>query len=218
MPTPDDQPAEPVTSTGTAPSPALAPVGEARPNGLRSSGLEPGGGGEPRPNGVATAALVCGILGVTGLGIVLALLFGVAGLVRARHRHSGKVRCWAGIAAALLWAVPWVYLSVHAVEAADPGCTAYKGPALTRYNRAIDAFDSRPNSARVVADFKIAITALRSAADQSHDPASRSALTTLIRQLGHALTNEESGQVPSAPLMRTLNHDVTQADAACGTL
>ncbi|HEY1918014.1 MAG TPA: DUF4190 domain-containing protein [Streptosporangiaceae bacterium] len=245
MPTPDDQSADAVAVAGTGATPTTAPHGDepqvvedseggepqpngAEPNALRSSGTQPselelsvlevGGGSEPQPNGFATAALVCGILGVTGLGIVLALSFGVAGLVRARRRRSGKVRCWAGIAAALLWAVPWVFLGVHAIKAADPGCTTYKGPALIRYNRAIEAFDSRQNSARVVADFKIAITALRSAADQSQGPAAHSALGTLTRQLGKALADEESGQVPPALVMRTLNHDVAQADAACGTL
>jgi hypothetical protein len=222
MPTPDDQPADAPTATGTAPPPGLADElqpsggGEPRPSGNEEVG--PGASDEPQPNGFATTSLVCGILGVTGVGVVLGLLFGIIGLVRARRRRSGKVRCWLGIAAALLWAVPWAYLSSHAVKAADPGCSAYKGPALTRYNRAIEAFDSRQNSARIVADFNIAITALRNAAAQSQDPASKSALETLTHQLGKALTDEEAGQVPPPPVMRALNHDAAQADTTCGTL
>jgi hypothetical protein len=210
MPAPEDPPPEATAATGTdAPSAPADPTGSPEPVAQ---------GERARPNGFATTALVCGILGVTGVGIVLALVYGVLGLVRARSRRSGKLRCWLGIVAALAWAVPWVYLTAHAVKAADPGCTAYKGPALTRYNRAIEVFDSRQNSAKIVADFNLAISSLRSAADQSQSPASKAALSTLTRQLGRALADEEAGQVPPASVMRALNRDVAQADTACGTL
>jgi hypothetical protein len=84
------------------------------------------GDGEPGPeqragrsgrahSGLATACLIAGIAGITLVTIVPALVCGVLGLRRAgraglRGPRSGRVRCWAGIGLAVIWAATGVYL------------------------------------------------------------------------------------------------------------
>jgi hypothetical protein len=169
------------------------------------------------PNRFATASLVAGILGVTGLGIVLGIAFGILGLARSKRCGSGKVRCWAGITASLLWAGAFIYVAPHVVKAADPGCTAYKERALTHYDRAIEDFGTRVSNTKTTADLNSAIADLRAAAAKSRNAESKSALSNLTVQLRKALADENSGQVPGS-VMRALNHDASVADSACGTL
>src|SRR6266542_3016794 len=46
--------------------------------------------GERKSNGFAIASLVCGILGCTGIGAILAIIFGILGIQRAKDpRYSG---------------------------------------------------------------------------------------------------------------------------------
>lgn len=170
-----------------------------------------------KTNGAATIALVAGLLGFTGVGIVLGIVFGVVGLARSRRGRCGKARCWTGIVAALVWAAGLGYFVPNVVKAADPGCTAYKQTALPRYNRAVEDFGDSAARPAVTADLHRAIAALRAAAAKSRDAGSRDALAGLARELQQALADEGSGHVP-ASVMQALNADAAGADGACGTI
>lgn len=74
----------------------------------------------PRPNGLAVAALVLGIVGLvvgiiplfiglilSAVPTVLAILFGLIGLVRTSTRHSGFVPAFLGLALGCLTAFLW---------------------------------------------------------------------------------------------------------------
>jgi hypothetical protein len=164
----------------------------------------------------ATGSLVSGILGVTGVGVVLGIVFGVLGLNRAKRGQGGRVRSWLGIAAALVWAGAFIYVAPHVAKAADPGCTSFKESALTHYNRAIEDLGSTTNSVKTTTDLGNAIIYLRAAAAKSKDAASRKALDNLAAQLTTARNDEISGRIPASAI-RALNHDAAAADSACGT-
>src|SRR5487761_446140 len=173
--------------------------------------------GQTRANGIATASLVSGILGVTGVGVVLGIIFGIVGLARSKRRGSGKVRCWIGIVAALLWAGVLIYVVPHVVKAADPGCTSYKETALASYDTAIEDFDARAGRVKVSADLRKAIADLSAAAAKSGNSDAKNALSQLTAQLRKVLADEASGVVPGSA-MQALNQDAAAADTMCGTL
>jgi hypothetical protein len=197
MPTPQEQEqAAEEPAAVSAPPPAAEPARQNRP---------------------ATAALVAGILGVTGIGVLLGLGLGAAGLARARTAGTGKVRSWIGIALSLLWAGAFVYVAPHVVKAADPGCTYFKEKALPHYDSAIVDLDTRASSNKTTADLATAVAGLKSAAAKSENSPAQAALRTLTAQLEKASNDQIAGQIPSS-VMRTLNHDAVLADNACGTL
>jgi hypothetical protein len=173
----------------------------------------------PRPerNRAATTSLVAGILGATGLGALLGLGFGAVGLARARTIRTGKVRCWTGIVLSLLWVGTIVYVTPHAVKAADPGCTAFKEKVLPYYNKGIEDLDSRVSATRTTADLQATVAGLSAATAKSKNAAARAALRALTAQLKTASADQISGEIPSS-VMRTLNHDAVVADNACGTI
>jgi hypothetical protein len=193
--------AAPADDTEVA-EPAVAPA-----SGPQSSGS----------NGWATSALISGILGITGIGIVLGICFGLLGLRRSGQGRGGKVRCWIGIVTALMWAGAFSYVAPHVIKAADPGCTAFKESALSHYNKAVEDFGDRTGSAKTADDLSQAITYLRAAATKSKNTESRKALNNLAAQLSRARADENSGYIP-ASVVFALNHDAAEADNACGTL
>jgi hypothetical protein len=168
-------------------------------------------------NRAATASLIAGLLGATGLGALAGLGFGAVGLARARKVHTGKVRCWTGIVLSLLWVGAIVYVTPHAVKAADPGCVAFKEKVLPHYNKAIDDLDNRANATRTTADLQAAVAGLVQAAATSKNAQARDALRALTAQLRTASADQISGEIPVS-VMRTLNHDAVVADNACGTI
>jgi hypothetical protein len=206
MPTPQEQEAEEPAATSAAPPaaepapPAAEPVAEPAP-----------------PNRPATAALIAGILGVTGIGVLLGLGFGAAGLVKARTVGAGRVRSWVAIALSLLWAGAFVYVAPHIVKAADPGCTYFKEKVLPHYDAAIVDLNTRAGSNKTTADLATAVAGLGRAAAKSRNSPAQDALRTLTGQLKTASNDQIAGQIPSS-VMRTLNHDAAVADNACGTI
>jgi hypothetical protein len=183
-------------------------------------GLSPGGASQEqrRGNGFATTALALGAAGPTLVAVVPGVVFGVLGLRRAASRGSGRVRCWVGIGLCAFWAVTGVYLLPHLIRAADPGCAAYKGPALTAYNKVISDFDGTHLTPHITADVARAAGALELAVARSRDPATAHALSVLARDLRAVLGKLHAGAVVPGPAMQALNRDAARADAACGTL
>ena len=165
--------------------------------------------------------------------IVPSLPCGVRGLRRAgraglRGPGSGRVRCWAGIGLAVIWAAAGIYVLPRLAQAADPGCTAYKGRALAAYNRVITDFggaegNSGPASTsrgrgKITLDLPRAINALSAAVARSRSAATARDLARLTMQLRAVLTDTQHGRVVPATALTALNAAAAHADAACGTL
>jgi hypothetical protein len=199
-PQPEPQPEPPQDRTATAaPPPAPAPD-------------------EPlQSNRAATASLIAGILGVTGLGILFGLGFGVAGLARSGTARTGQARAWTGIVLSLLWAGGFAYVAPHIIKAADPGCAYFKERVLPHYNTAIVDLNTRAGSNKTTSDLATAVARLAAAAAKSKNPEARTALHALTTQLKIASNDQIGGQIPSS-VMSTLNHDAVTADNACGTI
>src|SRR5262249_33489022 len=132
-------------------------------------------------------------------------------------RGVGRVRCWVGMVFCLLWAGAGGYLLPHLIRAADPGCTAYKGPALTAYNKGIGDLDGNRPSA-LTADISQAVGALNAAALRSRDTTAARDLDRLISGLRAVLGDVQAKRVVRAPELAALNKDTAGLDAACGTL
>jgi len=173
---------------------------------------------ERHGNGFATASLALGAAGVTLITVVPGVVFGILGLRRAAGRGSGRLRSWLGIGLAVFWAAAGLYLVPHLVRAADPGCAAYKGTALTAYNRVISDFSGSHAAPNLTADVSRATGELEAAADQSRDPAAAGALAGLSQDLRTVLGELHSGAVVPRRAMQALNRDAARTDAACGTL
>jgi hypothetical protein len=179
----------------------------------------PGG----RRNGFATAALILGAAGASLVTIAPAVILGVLGLRRARRlraaggRPAGRWRCWLGIAFSVLWAATGGYLLPPLLLASDPGCAAYKGPALAAYRRVVLDLNGQ-RAAPVIPDLSRAISALSSAAARSHRPTAAGDLARLAGQLRAVLTDIQAGRVVPSSVLPALNADAARADAACGTL
>ncbi len=182
------------------------------------------GGDRPPPaggNGYATAALVTGVLGAALITILVSLACGVAGLVRAGRGGPGapgKVRSWLGIGLALGWAVTAVFLGPRIVRAADPGCVAYKGPALGAYQGVIDDFRAGADGAATSRDLAVAIRQLDGAAAQSRSHAAAGSLTALSAQLQTVLSDVQARRPVPRAVVLALNRDSARADRACGTV
>jgi hypothetical protein len=185
---------------------------------------EPGAGAErgPRPghhapNGYATAAVTLAALGVTLITLIPALVYAVLGLRRARRRGSGAPRCWLAIAITVCLAALAGFVLPHLIRAADPGCAAYKGPALTAYNKVIGDF-SGTAPATVTTDISRAITELDAAAARSHSPAASQDLLRLSAQLKIVRADIKAGKVVPASVLNALNRAAADTDTDCGTL
>ena len=216
--------------TGTAPGgqaglagPASTPPTAARPDAaparLDATPENPGTAGQPRraPNGYATAALTLGAAGFTLITVVPAAVFGILGLRRARRRGAGVLRCWLGIGLAAAWAAAGGFLVPRLVQASDPGCAAYKGPALAAYGKVIGDFSGR-SPGILTGDVSRAITALDAAASRSHSHLAARDLSRLAAQLTIVLTDARAGKAVPDSVLSALNRAAADADSACGTV
>ncbi len=178
----------------------------------------PAGGEHRRGNGFATAALALGVVGVTLVTVVPGVVFGILGLRRAAFCGAGRMRSWLGIGLCVFWAAAAGYLLPHVVRAADPGCAAYKGSALTAYNRVISDFNGSHSAPHLAGDVSRATSELEAAADRSRDPATTRALSVLTQDLRTVRGELRTSAVVPGTAMQALNRDAARTDAACGTL
>jgi hypothetical protein len=181
-----------------------------------------GAGGEPattsRPGSrLAAAALLTGLCGFSGLTIIPGLVLGVLGLRRG-SRGRDRQRCWAGIGAALGWAVAAGYLVPHLAQAADPGCTAYKGPALAAYERVIDDFNVVGQHAGAAHDLGVTIGLMHTASARSASPGTARALAGFAGHLQAVLSDIRDGHGVPEHALTALNRAAARADQACGTV
>ena len=192
------------------PGPALAVIdGGAR--GTRRSA--------PRArNLLAAGALAAGVAGISVLTIAPALVLGVLGLRRAARTGRGAAASWAGIGSALAWAGLAVFLVPHLVRAADPGCTSYKGPGLTAYDKVIADFNAAGPRTGLIHDLRVSVSTFRAAAARSADPAAARALTSLAADLRTVTSDVQARMSVPATQLRALNTAATRADRACGTI
>jgi hypothetical protein len=179
----------------------------------------------PRPswgrNGYATAALVAGALGAALVTIPVSLVCGAVGLLRAQRGGPGapgKVRSWLGIGFAVGWSVLAGYLMPHLVRAADPGCVAYKGPALVAYRKVIDDFREGTDDAGTASDLATAIRQLDGAAAASRSGTASGSLGALSAQLQTVLADFQARPLVPREALQALNRDSALADRACGTV
>src|SRR6266851_811045 len=187
----------------------------------RTSGRRPRGRlRRPRWGGnrYATAALVTGVLGAALITIPVSLVCGVLGLLRARRGAPGKLRSWLGIGFALGWAAVAGFLAPHLVQAADPGCVTYKGPALVAYQKVIDDFRDGSDDAITARDLGTAIHELDGAAAESQNQAASRSFAAVSAQLQTVLSDVQARTPVPRAVLQTLNHDSALADEACGTV
>ena len=140
------------------------------------------------------------------------------GLRRVRQGRRGRVRCWAAVALALAWAGAAGYLVPHLIQAADPGCVAYKNSALTAYNRVAGDVSAGVSRDRLAQDVAAAITTVDEAAADSRAPAARRSLAALAGELRTMRADLLAGRVVPRPLLLSLNRETGAADQACGTV
>jgi hypothetical protein len=119
---------------------------------------------------------------------------------------------------ALAWAGAAVYLVPHLIQAADPGCVAYKNTALTAYNRVAGDVSDGVSRARLTQDLTATIATVGEAGSDSRSaPASRS-LAALSAELRTMRADVRAGRVVPRQLLLSLNRETGAADAACGTV
>jgi hypothetical protein len=205
-------PAQPGPGVPAEPPPGLP---RATPPAGRPRAAAPAPGGANWP---ATAALACGILGGALITIPAALLLGVLGLRRAGRGGRGRVRCWAAVTLALAWTGAAGYLVPHLIQAADPGCVAYKNSALTAYNRVAGDVSAGASRGRLAQDVTAAITTVDEAASDSRNPAARRSLAALAGELRTMRADLLAGRVIPRQLLLSLNQETRTADGACGTV
>ncbi len=173
----------------------------------------------PRPrNRLATASVIAGACGFSLLSIGPALGLGGLGRRRSARGRAGAARCWLGIGAALAWAALGGYLLPNLARAADPGCTAYKGPVLAAYGKVIADFNAAGPRASLGHDLTVTVGRLRAAAAQSRSPATARALTRLAADLAAVRSGIRARTGVPQRALSALNRAATRADQACGTL
>ena len=193
-----------------------------------SAQATPPGGSQARPaapvpapdgaNWPATAALACGILGGALITIPAGLLLAAAGFHRTRQGSRGRVRCWAAVILSLAWAGVAGYLVPHLIQAADPGCVAYKNAALTAYNRVAADVSNGVSRARLAQDLAAAIATVGEARSDTRSAAATRALAALSGELRTMRADVRAGRVVPRQLLLSLNRETRAADAACGTV
>ncbi|MCW2909953.1 MAG: hypothetical protein JWL68_4742, partial [Actinomycetia bacterium] len=169
-------------------------------------------------NWPATAALVCGILGGALITIPAGLLLAGLGFRRARQGARGLVRCWVAAALTLAWAGAAGYLVPHVIQAADPGCVAYKNTALTAYNRVADDVGDGRSRAQLARDLAAAIATTGRATTDSRSTAATRSLTALSGALRTMRADVQAGRDVPREVLLSLNRETRRADAACGTV
>ena len=194
---------------------------EPAPGPPPAAGQGPPGGPAPAPDGAnwpATAALACGILGGALITIPAALLLAALGFRRTRQGRRGRVRCWAAVVLSLAWAGAAGYLVPHLIQAADPGCVAYKDTALTVYNRVAADVSDGVSRARLAQDLAAAITAVGEARSDTRSAAASRPLSALSGELRSVRADVRAGRVVPRQLLLSLNRETRATDAACGTV
>jgi hypothetical protein len=188
---------------------------------------EKGAGGAAQPasagrgHWLATAALVCGILGGALITIPAGLILGVLGLRRAAQAGPagrGRLRCWLAIALTLAWACAVGFLLPRLIRAADPGCEAYKNNVLTSYNRVVADVNNGAGRAVLARDLAAAVQQAGRAGRDSRNPAAARSLAALSSGLQAMLSDIQAGRIVPRQVLLTLNKDTDTADAACGTV
>lgn len=200
------------SSTQQAASPAQPEDGA--PGQARAAAAPAGRHG----NWLATAALICGILGGVLVTIPAGLVLGVLGLRRAGQTGRGRVRCWLALALTLAWAGAAGYLLPHLIRAADPGCEAYKNNALTSYNRVAADVNNGADRGVLARDLKSALQQTGRAARDSQNAAAARSLTALSGGLRAMLGDIQADRPVPRQVLLTLNRDTRTADQACGTV
>ena len=140
------------------------------------------------------------------------------GLRRVGQGRRGRVRRWAAVTLALAWAGAAGYLVPHLIQAADPGCVAYKNSALTAYNRVAGDVSAGRSRDRLAQDVTAAITTVDEAASDSRNPAARRSLAALAGELRTMRADLLAGRVVPRQLLLSLNRETRAADGACGTV
>jgi hypothetical protein len=161
---------------------------------------------------------VCGILGGAVITIPAGLLLAAVGFRRTRRGSRGRVRCWAAVILALAWAGAAGYLAPHLIQAADPGCVAYKNTALTAYNRVAGDVSDGVSRARLAQDLTAAIATVGEAVSDSRSAAASRSLAALSAELQTMRSDVRAGRVVPRQLLLSLNRETGAADAACGTV
>lgn len=201
-------------------------VSEPAPDGSRSGpalAVIDGRAGDGRAgararNWPATASVLTGLCGFTVVTILPGLVLGILGLRRSVRAGRGLARSWLGIGASLAWAAVAAFLIPHLLRAADPGCTAYKGPGLTAYGKVIADFNAAGPRTGLARDLSVAAGRFRAAAALSGSPAARQALSGLAGDLQTVLSGIQHRTGVSAKELATLNKAAVRADRVCGTL
>ena len=211
------QAASPAQPEEGPPGPAQAVAAAAAPSAAAAAAAPAVPAGR-RGNWLATAALVCGILGGALVTIPAGLILGVLGLRRAGQTGCGRARCWLAITLTLVWAVAVGYLLPHLIRAADPGCEAYKNNALTSYNRVAADANNGTDRTVLARDLAAAVQQTDRAARDSQNPAAARSLAALSSGLHTMLTDIRAGREVPRQVLLTLNKDTDTADDACGTV
>jgi hypothetical protein len=139
---------------------------------------------------------------------------GLGGPVRPGKSRNRNRALIAGAGVLSVIAIGGVILAPKLVHRADPGCTAYAGPALTAYNKTINDLNSEAAQSRLSADMSAAVGELTQAVAAAHDPTVKSALNALLSQLKTVKADVAAGSVP-ANTVNALNAASTTADHAC---
>jgi hypothetical protein len=118
----------------------------------------------------------------------------------------------------LAWAGAAGYLVPHLIQAADPGCVAYKNSALTAYNRVAADVSDGVSRARLGQDLTAAIATVGAARSDTRSAAASRPLTALSGELRTMRVDVQDGRVVPRQLLLSLNRETRAADAACGTV
>jgi hypothetical protein len=118
----------------------------------------------------------------------------------------------------LAWAGAAGYLVPHLIQAADPGCVAYKNTALTAYNRVADDVGGGRSRAQLARDLAAAIATTGTATTDSRSTAATRSLTALSGALRTMRADVQAGRDVPRELLLSLNRETRGADAACGTV
>jgi hypothetical protein len=118
----------------------------------------------------------------------------------------------------LAWAGAAGYLVPHLIQAADPGCVAYKNSALTAYNRVAADVSDGVSRARLGQDLAAAIATVGAARSDTRSAAASRPLAALSGELRTMRVDVQDGRVVPRQLLLSLNRETRAADAACGTV
>jgi hypothetical protein len=138
--------------------------------------------------------------------------------VKKNGKPGGKTKTRmliGGSAVVAVLAVGGVIVGPKLLEGStDPGCTAYRGTALSAYNQAIGDLNARATQPKLTSDMPPAINDLTAAADQAKSTSVKSALDGLVAELKTVSTDVDRGSVPSSTV-QALNNAANAADHAC---